>query len=100
MCRYCEMFEGLAFLGDNTASLQLAISGRAKGAMGSLARELFIRRVKGDWKYSVGHLPSEHNSIADALSRLHEPGHPRELPEALKGCADVHALSLGQLWSL
>ena len=100
MCHYCGLFEGLAFLGDNTASLQLAISGRAKGAMGALARELFIRRTKGDWKYSVGHLPSEHNTLADTLSRLHEPGRSCQVPQALTGCAEVRPLTLAQLWSL
>ena len=100
MCRYFTPFEGLAFLGDNIASLQLAISGRAKGAMGALARELFLRRTKGDWKYSVGHLPSEHNTIADALSRLHEPGRLCQVPQALTGSAEVHPLTLALLWSV
>ena len=100
MCRYCDLFEGLAFLGDNTASLQLALSGRAKKEMGALARELFIRRVRGDWKFSVGHLPSEHNTVADALSRLSEPGTARQLPQVLKGCAEVRVPTLAELWSV
>ena len=99
MCRYCKLFEGLAFLGDNTAALQLAISDRAQGEMGALARELFLWRTRCDWKYSVGHLPSEHNTIADALSRLHEPGHACQFPEALTGCAEVQPITLANLWS-
>ena len=80
--------------------LQLALSGRAKKEMGALARELFIRRVRGDWKFSVGHLPSEHNTVADALSRLSEPGTARQLPQVLKCCAEVRVPTLAELWSV
>ena len=99
MSRYCDLFPGLCFFGDNIASLQLALSGRAKGEMGALARELFIRRVRGDWKYTVGHLPSEHNILADTPSRLHEPGSSNKSPVELLGSSEVLVPSLASLWS-
>ena len=100
MMRYCDLFPGICFLGDNLAALQLALSGKAKGAMGALARELFMRRVRGDWLYSVAHLPAEHNYIADYVSRLRQPGAPTEpLPE-LSGAAEVQIPALASIWSL
>ena len=100
MMRYCEMFPGLSFFGDNIASLQLALSGKAKGAMGALARELFLRRVRSDWTYSVAHLPSEHNYVADYVSRLRQPSAPTgPLPE-LSGAAEVQVPELSTIWTL
>ena len=100
MLRYMDLYAGIAFLGDTTASLQIALSGKAKGELGALARELFLRRVRSDWRYSVGHLPSENNAIADYLSRLSQPGAPTApLPE-LSGAAEVQVPDLLSVWSL
>ena len=100
MVRYCEMFPGICFLGDNISALQLALSGKAKGAMGALACELFVRRVRSDWLYSVAHLPGEHNYIADYVSRLRQPGAPTELLPELRGAAEVQIPALASIWSL
>ena len=100
MIRYCEMFPGLTFFGDNIAALQLALSGKAKGAMGALARELFLRRVRSDWTYSVAHLPAEHNYVADYVSRLRQPGAPTEPLSELSGAAEVHVPLLSTVWTL
>ena len=100
MMRYCDLYPGICFLGDNIASLQLALSGKAKGAIGALARELFLRRVRDDWLYSVSHLPAEHKFVADYHSRLRQPGAPTEpLPE-LSGAAEVQIPALASIWSL
>ena len=61
-------------LGDNTGALQSAISLRGRGPLLAVARELAWRQVRGSWKFTVGHLPSEHNVTADALSRVADSG--------------------------
>lgn len=99
MIRYCELKRGLVFFGDNTASLQIALSGKARAEMGALARELFVRRARHDWQYSVAHLPSESNILADALSRLHQPG-PRPPIVELVGAAEVRLQLLESIWSV
>jgi len=60
---------GVAVLGDNLASLTLALNFKGKAGLAKISRELSWRKVRGAWRYAVAHLPSEHNSIADALSR-------------------------------
>ena len=100
MLRYLAVYKGIAFLGDNVAALQIAVSGKAKGELGAFARELFLRRARQDWQFSVGHLPAEHNEVADYLSRLSQPGAPTApLPE-LSGAAEVPIPDLASIWSL
>ena len=94
------MFPGLCFFGDNTASLQLALSGKAKRELGHIARELFVRKSREDWQFSVAHLPSEHNVVADALSRMAEPGRTSTPPVELEGAAEVHIPQPASLWVL
>ena len=100
LCRYSESMPGIAFLGDNTASLQMSLSGKAKQELGALARELFLRKARHDWHYQVGHLPSEHNNTADYLSRLAQPGAPSTPPIELKGAAEVTIPDLSSYWVL
>ena len=90
----------MAYLGDNTATLQLALSGKAKKELGHVARELFLRRARHDWHYQVGHLPSEHNHVADYLSRLAQPGAPKAPLAELEGAAEVPVPELSSLWVL
>ena len=97
---WAPLFDGLVFMGDNVASLQLALSGRARGPMGLLARELFLRQVKHEWFYGVSHLPSEENKLADFCSRLAQPGHDDRCPEALIGAAEVQFPRLSEFWNL
>ena len=56
----------------------------------------------------MGELVTEHspgvlNALADALSRLHQPGHAGELPEQLQGARrkhiDLHVDSCWQAWT-
>ena len=100
LCRYAPLFPGLTHFGDNTASLQIALSGKAKGELGHVARELFLKRAKQDWVFSVGHLPSEHNEVADCLSRLSEPGRLSVPPVELEGAAEVLVPQPSSLWVL
>ena len=100
LLRYAPLHSGIAVVGDNTASLQVALSGKAKGCLGALARELFLRKAREDWKYQVGHLPSEHNTAADYLSRLAQPGAPTAPLVDLEGAAEVPLPDLASLWVL
>ena len=56
-------------LGDNTGALSDALSLKGRGPLMSVSRELSWRSARRRWLYSVGHLPAEHNVVADALSR-------------------------------
>ena len=80
--------------------LQVALSGKANAELGALAREMFLRWVRRDWQFQIGHLPIEHNTVADYLSRLAQPGAPTApLPE-LEGAAEVPIPDLASLWVL
>ena len=62
--------EEVALLGDNTASLADALDLKGRGVLMDIARELSWRKARFGWQFAVGHVPSERNSIPDALSRL------------------------------
>ena len=64
---------GLAILGDNLASLELALTMKGKMMLGRVSRELSWRRIRFGWHYACGHLPAERNLCADALSRVSAP---------------------------
>ena len=100
ICRWGWLANGMAFLGDNLASLNLALSGKAKGKLNSLARELALHVARGDIQFAVGHLPAEANLRADALSRLSQPGVSTTIPSGLVGAAEVTLGPLSQFWSL
>lgn len=98
--RYQDIKPGMVYLGDNTASLGMALRGKARGAEGALARELFILKARHGWRYAVAHLPSEANLVADALSRLAQPGRAPQLPAAVVGAAEVQVPHLSSLWTM
>jgi hypothetical protein len=90
---------GLQILGDNTRALADVLKLSGKGAMMAIAREVSWRQVRGHWVFEVGHLPGEHNVLADALSRLHDPD-PAELPsKALKGALRRLTAEPGEVWA-
>ena len=62
--------EVLAVVGDNTGAMQNTLDLKGRGVMLAVAREIAWRRERFGWKYKVGHIPSEYNTIPDALSRL------------------------------
>ena len=66
----------VAVLGDNTGALQTALSLTGRMPNLAVAREIAWRRVRCGWVFEVGHLPSEHNLVADALSRVADPSPP------------------------
>jgi len=91
---------GVAILGDNLAALNGALHLRGRGALTLITKELSWRKVRLSWKFAAGHLPSEHNHLADALSRLHAPqgserkSFPGELVNARRRDAPV----VSELW--
>ena len=92
---------GLAILGDNTASLESALHLRGKGALAKIAREISWRRARTGWRYAVGHLPSERNCLADALSRLHAPAaDSARWPAALRRVRTRALPQIGTLWTV
>ena len=64
---------GLRLLGDNLAALNGALSLRGRGGLSQITKEMSWRKVRFQRRFAAGHLPSEHNHLADALSRLHAP---------------------------
>ena len=98
--RYQELHPGLSYFGDNVASLQMALRGKAKGAEGALARELFVLKARFNWRFAVAHLPSENNVLADALSRIAQPGRPSSPPAEVLGAAEVPVPHLASIWTM
>ena len=98
--RYQDIRPGLAYFGDNTASLQMALKGKAKGAEGAIARELFILKARHNWRFAVAHLPSESNLLADSLSRVAQPGRPSSPPPEVLGAAEVPVPHLSSIWTM
>ena len=91
--------EEVAILGDNTAALQSLLNLKGKGAMMAIAREVAWRRARERWAFVVGHLPSEHNVVADALSRRYGPD-PVPIPSCLHNATEVTSPSVRLVWKL
>ena len=64
---------GLVIFGDNTGALSNAVSLKGKGSLARISREIAWRKVRYAWRFGVSHLPSEANTLADALSRVAAP---------------------------
>ena len=89
----------LAVLSDNTSALQDALHLKGNKQMLPIARELAWRRARFGWRYEVGHLPSEHNVLADALSRLFAPD-ASTIPSELRAAREIAPAQLKDLWRL
>ena len=76
------LLRDLALVGDNLAALSVAVSLRGKGDLAQVCREVSIRQGWFSLHLAVGHLPTELNDWADALSRLGAPT-PAEIPRGL-----------------
>ena len=87
----------LAVLGDNTGSLRDAMDLKGKGALLALVRELSWRSARANWAFAVGHIPTERNTVADSLSRLHE-ARPAEFPPALRQATRREPPSMSRFW--
>jgi len=94
--------EGLAILGDNLASLSGALNLKGRSSLTLITKEISWRKVREGWRYACGHLPSEHNLIADALSRQSAPlpASQKQFPQALRDASEQRCPDLLQIWCL
>ena len=79
--------QALAAVTDNTAALQQTLDLKGKGPMLEVALELAWRKARGRLEFMPGHLPTEQNKLADALSRLSAPDNtilPKELAQTVE----------------
>ena len=97
---WCDGSRPVAILGDNTGALQEALDLKGRGVQAPLSQALSILIIARSLHLSVGHLPSEANTAADALSRQSEPGSGKPWPFApTAGVQVVTPLSPLVLWS-
>ena len=85
----------IAIIGDNTGALQLAIDLNGDNALLAISREVAWRRARHGWTYGAGHLPTEANSLADALSRLVKG---EKVPLQLRRLQEFDAPDVSALW--
>ena len=88
----------VAILGDNVGALTSALSLKGRGSMLAVARELSWRQARRRWAFEVGHLPSEHNSVADALSRVADPAGKAWPSWALTAAEQRKCPNISDLW--
>ena len=92
---------GLVILGDNLASLNLALNLKGNKVLGRTSREIAWRQIRQGWRYMCGHLPSELNHTADALSRMSAPAEKaKDLPAELHGVRQVVPPILMDVWTV
>ena len=72
---------GLKALGDATCAMTGMLRMTARGLLNHVAREITLRKATEGWRYRVGHILSEANTVADTLSRLNWPTTPA-LPQS------------------
>ena len=91
----------LRCIGDNTGALGNILALKGRGPLLAISREIAWRQAQRRWRFSVGHLPTEFNRVADALSRLAAPGKTaKRMPAAVSGARRVHPPCLADLWAL
>ena len=90
--------ESVTIFGDYTAALSGALSLKGKGPPLAVAREIAWRQARRGWKFETSHLPSEHNQVADALSRTADPKGKAWPSLALSGARAVTPMKLRDLW--
>ena len=88
----------LEVLGDNTAALSNALSLKGRGPMLAVAREISWRRARRAWQFRVGHLPSEHNNVANSLSRVADPKGAGWPSRALSAASEAKPPRLQDVW--
>ena len=87
----------LAVLGDNTASLQVALTMKSSASLRLVARELALHQSLKCWHFTVGHIPTELNLIADALSRL-RGSQPSVVLPCLRNARQISVPPLSAFW--
>ena len=105
LCTWASSYKerGLAVLGDNIGALSGGANLRGKGPLAAIARELAWRKVRLQWRFATGHLPSEANTAADALSRLHAPSasaEHKDFPAELLKCKQLWPPTFAEFWAV
>ena len=91
----------LRCIGDNTGALGNILALKGRGPLLAISREIAWRQAQRRWRFSVGHLPTEFNRVADALSRLAAPGRTaKRMPAAVSAARRVYPPKLAELWAL
>jgi hypothetical protein len=91
--------EGLAILGDNMASLNALLTFRGRRDLARVTRELAWRKIRHGWRYAVGHLPTERNTLADCLSRVAAPApHTKSVPPEVAMATLVPMPDPDEIW--
>ena len=90
--------QAVAVVGDNIGALTHALNLKAKGTLAAIARELTWRKERLAWAFEVGHIPSELNVVADALSRQFEAVPPRWPTQALSEAKEAALPNFRTLW--
>ena len=90
--------ESVVIFGDNTAALSGALSLKGRGCLLAVAREISWRQAKRGWRFETAHLPSEHNQVADALSRTADPKGKAWPALAVAGARAITPMKLRNLW--
>jgi len=92
---------GLAVLGDNLASLSGALNHKGRKGLAKINKEIAWRKCHHKWRYAAGHLPTERNELADALSRTMAPtgADRKELPACLSTTPRREPPELDSLWT-
>ena len=89
--------ECITVLGDSTSALQDALNLMGRHEMLAIARKVAWRQIRLSWRFKVGHLPSEYNLVADALSRRYAPK-PAAFPHLLSAAAERRAPEPMSVW--
>ena len=85
-------------VGDNTGSLQNSLDLKGEGTLLAVSRELAWRKARHMWEYDIAHIPTEHNSAPDILSRIDAPT-PEPWPtQLLLGTTRVWPQSVKSIW--
>ena len=98
LCSFAQRDVPIAVVGDNTGSLQLALSLSGSNGLLAISRELTWRQARFGWVFAVGHLPTESNKWADALSRMTWQTQPGMLPTALVGLPLWRPPAVPKIW--
>ena len=78
----------------------VAVSRRGRGDLGKVCREVALRQARSGLRVAAGHLPSELNDMADALSRLSAPAEKaRQIPSELRLAQRVEPPLLNDFWT-
>ena len=94
-----SQLQTFGLVGDNIAALTAAVSTRGRGDVAKVCREIALRQARQNLVIAVGHIPSELNTWADALSRVHAPS-PAGVPPQLLSLPRRAAPVLEHLFSL